>query len=155
MQAYNSIGVGILGLGVIGGQVANVLLQHSERISRQAGVPVELQAAVDVDIAKLESSRIPKQLRSTDPSKVLENPDIDILVELIGGVSPALEILTNALSNGKHVVTANKELMAKHGPQLINFADEKRLSLLYEASVGGGIPILGHLKKELLANDFT
>ena len=155
MQADNSIGVGILGLGVIGAQVAHVLLQQSERISHQAGIPIVLQAAVDVDVSKLEASRIPKQLRSTDPSKVLENPNVDILLELIGGVSPALEILTNALSNGKHVVTANKELMAKHGPQLINLADEKGLSLLYEASVGGGIPILGPLKNDLLANNFT
>ena len=155
MRGDGSIGVGVIGLGVIGGQVARVLLQQSERIAQKVGARVVLCHAADTDTTKLHASGVPEQLLTTDASEMLSNPEVDILVELIGGEHPALEFLTAALSDGKHAVTANKELMAKHGPELIGLAERQGVHLLYEASVGGGIPIIGPLRKDLLANDIT
>ena len=155
MGRDGKIGVGLLGLGVIGGQVARVLLQQSERMAQQVGRPVVLCRAAEIDQAKAEASVVPRELLTTDAKDVLDNPDVDIVLELIGGEHPALEFLTTALSQGKHVVTANKELMAKHGPEVISLAEQHRVNLLYEASVGGGIPIIGPLKNDLRANEIT
>ena len=155
MGRDGKIGVGLLGLGVIGGQVARVLLQQSERMAQQVGRPVVLCRAAEIDQAKAEASVVPQELLTTDAKDVLDNPDVDIILELIGGEHPALEFLTTALSHGKHAVTANKELMAKHGPEVISLAEQHRVNLLYEASVGGGIPIIGPLKKDLRANKIT
>ena len=155
MRSDGKIGVGILGLGVIGSQVAKVLLQQSQRLAQQVGVPLVIGGAADKESARLEASAVPRSLLTTNAKEVLDNPEIDIVLELIGGEHPALEFLTCALSQGKHVVTANKELMAKHGPEVIGLAEKQGVHLLYEASVGGGIPIIGPLKKDLLANEVT
>ncbi|MCZ6892130.1 MAG: homoserine dehydrogenase [Chloroflexi bacterium] len=155
MREDGSIGVGVLGLGVIGSQVARVLLDQTERLAHQVGAPVVLRRAVDIDTAKLQASGLPGHLLTTDAADVVNSPEVDVVVELIGGVHPAMDLLTTALSQGKHAVTANKELMAKQGPELIELAEQNGVHLLYEASVGGGIPIIGPLKKDLLANEIT
>ena len=155
MGRDGKIGVGLLGLGVIGGQVARVLLQQADRMVQQVGRPVVLCRVAEIDQAKAKASAVPTELLTTNAKELLDSPDVDIVLELIGGEHPALEYLTTALSQGKHVVTANKELMAKHGPEVISLAEQHGVNLLYEASVGGGIPIIGPLKKDLRANEIT
>ena len=157
MNQDSSIGIGVIGLGVIGGQVSQALSDKDriKRLSRQIGVPIELRQVADIDLARLQSLGLANKLLTTDASDVLNNSQIDIVVELIGGVKPAIDFISTALAHGKHVVTANKELMAKHGPELIKLAEKNNVQLMYEASVGGGIPIIRPLKKDLLANDIT
>lgn len=157
MHQNRSIGIGILGLGVIGSQVAQALFDNNriERLSLQVGSPMILSQVADTDVEKLQSSGLPDHLLTTNAMDVLNNPKVDIIVELIGGIKPSIDFISTAISQGKHVVTANKELMAKKGPELIEMAEQNKVQLMYEASVGGGIPIIRPLKKDLLANHIT
>ena len=147
------INVGLMGLGVVGGGVAASLLEHANAISRKIGHPVSLKKVLVKDPGKPRDSKLSSALLTTNPEDILSNPDIHVLVEVIGGTLPAFEYLEQALSAGKHVITANKEVMSKHGLELLALANEKRVNLLFEASVGGGVPIVGCLKNELAAND--
>ena len=148
------INVGLLGLGVVGGGVAAALLEQSEAISGKAGRPVNLRKVLVRDAGKPRDVVVPDGLITTNAEDILTDPDIGLVVEVIGGVNPAFQYLKAALSGGKHVVTANKEVMAKHGPELRSLAQQNRVNLLFEASVGGGIPIVGCLMDELLGNQF-
>jgi homoserine dehydrogenase len=147
------INVGLMGLGVVGGGVAAALLDHSQAISQKIGHPVNLKKVLVRDPNKLRDPVIPNELITTNPEEVLADASIQIVVEVIGGTQPAAQYLKDALSARKHVVTANKEVMAKHGPELLELAHQNRVNLLFEASVGGGIPIVGCLMNELLANE--
>ncbi|MAF39388.1 MAG: homoserine dehydrogenase [Chloroflexi bacterium] len=142
-----------MGLGVVGGGVAATLLDRSETIRGKIGRPVKLKKVLVRDLAKTRNSALPPSLLTTDPEEILSDPDIHVLVEVIGGTKPAAGYLKAGLSAGKHVVTANKEVMAKHGPELLSLARRNRVNLLFEASVCGGIPIVGCLMNELVAND--
>lgn len=155
MDNSGKIGVGLLGLGVIGSAVARSLIQKSERLAQQVGRPVVLCGVAERDLAKHKASIVPAHLLTTDATDVLDNHEVEIVVELIGGQKPAVDFIRGALMRGKHAVTANKEVMATYGPELIRLAQEQGVNLLYEASVGGGIPIIGPLQKDLLANDIT
>ena len=148
------INVGLLGLGVVGGGVAAALLEQTEAISGKAGRPVNLRKVLVRDAGKPRDVVVPDGLITTNAEDILTDPDIGLVVEVIGGVNPAFQYLKSALSGGKHVVTANKEVMAKHGPELRSLAQQNRVNLLFEASVGGGIPIVGCLMDELLGNQF-
>ena len=148
------INVGLLGLGVVGGGVAAALLEQSEAISGKVGRPVNLRKVLVRDAGKPRDVVVPDGLITTNAEDILTDPDIGLVVEVIGGVNPAFQYLKSALSGGKHVVTANKEVMAKHGPELRSLAQQNRVNLLFEASVGGGIPIVGCLMDELLGNQF-
>ena len=150
----NPINVGLLGLGVVGGGVAATLLEHSESIAAKVGRPVNLKKVLVRDASRKRDVSVPDSLITTNPEDILSDPDIPLVVEVIGGESPAAQYLKDALQSGKHVVTANKEVMAKQGPELLSVASRHGVSLLYEASVGGGIPIIGCLVKELVANQF-
>ena len=150
----DAINVGLLGLGVVGGGVAAALLEDSEAIAGRLGRPLNLKKALVRDAAKARDVAIPGGLITTNPEDILADSDISLVVEVIGGVNPAAQYLKDALSAGKHVVTANKEVMAKHGPELLSLAQRNRVNLLFEASVGGGIPIVGCLMNELQANQF-
>ena len=154
MTAAPALNVGLLGLGVVGGGVAAALLEQSAAISAKAGRPLHLKKALVRDAAKPRDATIPARLITANPEEILSDPDIGLVVEVIGGVHPAAQYLKDALTAGKHVVTANKEVMAKHGPELLALARRQGVNLLFEASVGGGIPILGCLMDELLANQF-
>jgi homoserine dehydrogenase len=147
------INVGLMGLGVVGGGVAASLLDRSQAISQKIGHPVNLKKVLVRDPSKLRDPVIPNELITTNPEEILADASIQIVVEVIGGTQPAAQYLKDALSAGKHVVTANKEVMAKHGPELLELAHQNRVNLLFEASVGGGIPIVGCLMNELLANE--
>lgn len=154
MSSPPALEVGLLGLGVVGGGVAAALLEQSEAISGKAGRPLVLKKALVRDLAKPRDAGLGAPLLTANPEEILADPDIGLVVEVIGGVQPAAQYLKDALTAGKHVVTANKEVMAKHGPELLALARRQGVNLLFEASVGGGIPILGCLMDELLANEF-
>jgi homoserine dehydrogenase len=145
-----AIRVAVLGAGNVGGGVARILAEKSDIYARQLGRPVELAGALVRDTSRERPFDV--ALQTTDANALIEDPDIDIIVETIGGEQPAHDYIARALENGKYVVTANKELMAKHGPRLLALAREHGVDLLYEASVGGGIPIIAPLKRDLLAN---
>lgn len=150
-----TIGIGLLGLGVVGGGVAKALRGKGETIARQAGSRLEIKGILERDPAKGPRLNIEPELLTTEAQKIINNPEIDIVIEALGGESPAWEYIRDAMLTGKHVVTANKEVMAKHGVELLTLASEHEVNLLYEASVGGGIPLISPLKQDLLANDIS
>ncbi|NQW18951.1 MAG: homoserine dehydrogenase [Chloroflexi bacterium] len=145
-----SLGVGLLGVGVVGSAVARALLEGRTQQTVPGSHPLVLKQAV---VRNLESERpVPRDLLSDDVASVVDNPDVDIVVELMGGEEPASSSIRAALKSGKHVITANKEAIAKNGDELIALAEANGVRLLYEAAVGGGIPIIGPLSSDLLAN---
>ncbi len=153
MAVPEEINVGLMGLGVVGGGVAAALLGQREGITRKIGRPMNLKKILVRDPDKPRESGIPTNLLTTNPEEILTDQAIHVVVEVMGGTQPATSYLKDALSAGKHVVTANKEVMARHGPELMSLAQGSGVNLLFEASVGGGIPIVGCLMNELLAND--
>ena len=148
----DGMAVGLLGLGVVGSGVARALVEKADTLSRKAGCPLRIKSVLVRDVEKPRPFPVPRELLTTDPERVLADPSIDLVVEVMGGERPAADYMRRALEAGKHVVTANKEVMAKHGVQLLRLAGEKGVSLLFEASVGGGIPVIGPLMKDLMAN---
>lgn len=148
-----SIGISLIGLGVIGSGVAKVLLSKSDTLASQVGSPVVLTKVVEKDLTKHGSLGIAADLFTTNFTEILDNSDIDIIVELIGNEYPAFDYISQALIAGKHVVTANKEVMAKHGYDLLNLARKHHVDLRYEASVGGGIPLISPFQQDLVVND--
>jgi len=147
------INVGLMGLGVVGTGVAATLLRKNSPVSDVTGRSVMLKKVLVRDLSRPRDIDLPPGLLTADAEDILADPDIHIVVEVMGGTDPAESYLKQALSAGKHVVTANKEVMAKSGPELLALARENRANLLFEASVGGGIPIVGCLMNELAAND--
>ena len=145
--------MGLMGLGVVGGGVASALLQEPSAVSSRVGRPVNLRRVLVRDRSRPRDVDVPAGLLTTNAEDILDDPEIDILVEVMGGSDPASGYLRRALEAGKHVVTANKEVMAKDGAELMALARANQVSLLFEASVGGGIPIVGCLMNELAAND--
>lgn len=150
-----SIGIGLAGLGVIGGGTVKVLLGKPEALAKSTGSQLILKRVVEIDTTKHGALGIPRNLFTTKFSDLINDPDIDIVVELIGGEHPALEYIREALTHGKHVVTANKEVMSKHWNELLSLAQENNAALRYEASVGGGIPLIAPFQDDLVANDIS
>jgi len=148
------LGVGLLGLGTVGAGVANVLIRKRDALERRIGRPVEIRKALVRDPSKTRPVTLTAPL-VTDPLEVLDDPSIDVVVEVLGGEEPARTLILQAIERGKHVVTANKEVMAKHGPSILRAAGERGVSVAYEASVGGGIPLIGPFQLDLAANDIT
>lgn len=149
------VGIGLMGLGVVGSGVASVLVRKGEALARQVGVSLALQRVLVRNLSKPRTVAIPPGMLTTNPEDLLTNPQCSIIVEVMGGEEPAATYIRRALAAGKHVVTANKEVMAKHGPALLRLAHQRQVHLLFEASVGGGIPLIGPLQRDLLANDIT
>ncbi|MHB1077413.1 homoserine dehydrogenase [Thiobacillus sp.] len=145
------INVGLLGLGTVGGGTLTVLRRNAEEITRRAGREIRvLRAAVrNLDKAKALAGDLPL---TTNPFDVVDDPDIDIVVELIGGLEPARELVMQAIANGKHVVTANKHLVAKFGNEIFAAAQAQGVMVAFEAAVAGGIPIIKALREGLTAN---
>lgn len=146
-----AVRVALLGAGNVGAAVAQTLVEKQDVYAHLLGRPLKLVAALVRDTAKPRPG-VDASILTTDASRVLDNPDVDIVIELMGVEQPARDYIAQALSVGKYVVTANKEVMAKHGSGLLAIARERGVDLLYEASVGGGIPIIAPLKRDLLAN---
>ena len=147
------INVGILGLGVVGTGVVATLIDNETSLSHITGRRINLKSVLVRDKLRTREIELPAGLLTTNAQDILDDPDIHVLVEVMGGTDPAENYLRDALSAGKHVVTANKEVMAKSGPELMAIARNNGANLLFEASVGGGIPIVGTMMNELAAND--
>ena len=144
--------VGLLGLGVVGSEVASHLFRYVDSIERKFGTRVEIKKILVRDLSKPRGEIIPDSLITTNPEEVLRSPELDVIVEVMGGEQPAATHISDALISGKHVITANKEVMAKFGPSLLELANRNKVRLLFEASVGGAIPIIGNLSSDLIAN---
>lgn len=149
-----SVGVGLMGLGIVGGQVARVLIDRGEVLAEHIGCPLALQRVkvLPPDLTRPQAKEMEPRLFTTDADEFFADPEIDIVVEVIGGESPALEYIRRALSAGKHVVTANKEVIAKHGAELFGLAQKHQVGLHFEASAGGGIPLISPFQHDLVAN---
>jgi len=146
------IGIGLLGLGTVGSGLAEVLVTRAGNLAEQAGIPLILKKALVRDVNKQRSVALSTSLLTNRPEEILSHPEVDIVVELIGGEHPATEYIEQAIANGKHVVTANKEVMAKHGYKLLSLAGKHNAGLRYEASVGSGIPLISSFQQDLAAN---
>lgn len=146
------VAVGILGLGTVGTGVARLLTEQADRIARRAGRRIDLKWAVVRDRDKLRHGSLGGLRLTTDAQRVLEDPEVAIVVETMGGTDPALGYTLAALAAGKDVVTANKALLAEHGPEVFAQARKSGRAVAFEASVGGGIPIIQALGVSLAAN---
>jgi homoserine dehydrogenase len=147
------IRVGLLGFGVVGGGVARLLSQKAAAIATEIGRDVVLQRVLVRDPQRARAVTLPEGRVTTDPGAILDDPEIDIVVELMGGISPAADYIRRAIRNRKHVVTANKEVMATQGVAILQEAREHGVDVYYEASVGGGIPLIGVFRQDLVANE--
>ena len=145
--------MGLIGLGTVGGQVAQRLLTRGDKLRRSAGSDLRLCRVLVRDPEKKRAVSVPRELVGTDPDLLLEDQDIDVVVELAGGEEPARTFIERAIKNRKHVVTANKVVMALHGPELLELAAEMNVDVYFEAAVGGGIPLISTFKVDLQAND--
>ncbi len=143
--------VGMLGAGVVGSQIARLLIANKSDLASRAGANLEL-VAIAVKDAKLKRDGIPAALLTTDAKSIVNDPQIDLVIEVIGGIDPAKDLILTALNNGKSVVTANKALLAKHGAELYAAADKANVDLYYEAAVAGAIPILRPLRESLVGD---
>ena len=146
------IKVGLIGIGTVGGGTFEVLTRNQEEIRRRAGRGIEIAMVADVNTARAKEITQGRCEVVTDGEQVVNHPDIDIVVELIGGYGVARELMMKAIANGKHVVTANKALLANHGTEIFKAAQEKGVMVAFEAAVAGGIPIIKALREGLTAN---
>jgi homoserine dehydrogenase len=147
------VGVGLLGVGTVGSGVVRLLDEEGERIARRAGRRIELRCAVVRDTSKLRNAPLRDVPLLTDPRRVIDDPEVAIVVETMGGTEPTLRIVLDALAAGKHVVTANKALLAEHGPEVFATARRYGRAVAFEGSVAGGIPIVQALGVSLAANE--
>ncbi|KPA09916.1 Homoserine dehydrogenase [Candidatus Magnetomorum sp. HK-1] len=147
-----NINIGILGLGTVGTGVARLLIQNKDLLSQRLGGQLFLKGVADIDIQTDRGISIPDGIFTDDAYKVINDPDIDIIVETIGGETIAKEFMLAAIENGKHVVTANKALLAKHGNIILQKASEKGVEIAFEASVGGCMPIIKTIRESLVGN---
>jgi homoserine dehydrogenase len=143
------IGIGILGCGNVGGALVNLLQERADDISERTSTLFEVRKVAVRSPSKDRTAQLPREILTDDANAVVSDPDVDIVVELIGGIEPARSLITKALTLGKPVVTANKELMANVGLELAAIAEANHVDLLYEAAVGGGIPIIRPLRESL------
>ena len=147
--------IGIIGLGTVGEGVLKILALENKNIKLKSGAELEIKYACDLNIDREFSFDFDKSILTTDYKKIISDPEIDIVVELIGGETIAKNIIMEALNNKKHVITANKALVAKYGPEIILAAKANCSLFLYEAAVGGGIPIITPMIENLIANKIT
>ncbi|MCX5751162.1 MAG: homoserine dehydrogenase [Candidatus Saganbacteria bacterium] len=150
MSKKDSIKVGILGFGTVGSGVYKVLTENKDAIAEKSGRKIEVKK-----IAEVRPTDLHKGLVTKDATDVVSDPEISVVIETIGGVGPARYFVLQAIKNGKHVVTSNKELIAKFGAEIFKAAKEKGVGVLFEGAVGGGIPILWNLRECLAANQIN
>ncbi len=153
MKKNSEIKVGLIGLGTVGSGCAEILLKQASLLSKRVGGRVALAKVVDRDERRVRSLHLPSSLKAKHWKEIIEDPSIQIVVELIGGTQLAKEIILAALNKGKHVVTANKALLALHGKEIYALAARKNRQICFEAAVGGGIPILRSLREGFAANE--
>jgi len=148
------IHVGIIGFGTVGTGTVHILLQNRKLLKDRTGVDIHLKKIADLDIKRDRGIRLPKNVLTDNADSLLADPDIQIVVELIGGTTVAKEMMLKAIRNGKHVVTANKALLATHGREIFKAAEKANVKVGFEASVAGGIPIIKVISEGLVANRF-
>ena len=146
------INVGIIGFGTVGTGTAKILIGNRKLLRDRTGVDINLKKIADLDIKRDRGIKLPKGVLTTDADSVIKDPDIHIIVELIGGTTIAKEVMLKAIRNGKHVVTANKALLATHGREIFRAAEKAGVKVGFEASVAGGIPIIKIISEGLVAN---
>lgn len=148
----DSVKVGIIGFGIVGGGTYLALTKNAQSIARRAGAPVIVSRVADIDWSRDRDQVVPEEVRTTDAMALCADPNVDVVVETIGGINPALKFVMAAIEHGKSVVTSNKELIAKHGHEILAAAEEKGVDVQFEGSVGGVIPIIRTLKESLEAD---
>jgi homoserine dehydrogenase len=152
MNGVKAIKVGILGLGNIGTGTVEILRKNGGLLERRLGVPFEVVRAADRDPARAQKLGLPPSVFTTDANEVIRDPEVQVVVELIGGIEPARTLILAAMDAGKHVVTANKALLSTHWEEIVTKAEQKRVSLGFEGSVAGGIPLIFAIRRGLVAN---
>lgn len=151
----DSVSIGLLGLGTVGSGVVHMIESHQEELQQRVGCTVKVGKVLVRDIEKYRGVDLDSNLLTQNPEDVISNPDVDVVIEVMGGIDQAREYILSSLKNKKHVVTANKDLMALHGRELLTEAVENECDLFYEASVAGGIPILRSLVEGLSSDRIT
>jgi len=146
------INLGILGLGTVGCGVVKLIQEHADLLNKKIGAPLCIKKIADIDLKTPRGLSLDRAILTTDSNEVVDDPEIQIVAELIGGVDAARDLSLKALRKGKHLVTANKALLARHGQEIYQAAARNQVDLGFEASVGGGIPILRALREGLVAN---
>jgi homoserine dehydrogenase len=151
-MSKRAVNIGVIGFGTVGAGTVAILLKKKREIARRLGFPVVLKRIADLDTRTDRGIKIPEGMLVSDAGLVIDAPDIDIVVELIGGIHPAKEFIIRSLKNGKHVVTANKALLATEGNSVFREADKRNLEVGFEASVAGSIPIIKVVRESLIGN---
>lgn len=149
------IAVGLLGLGTVGSGVVQIIEEHQEKLMYQVGCPIKVKKILVKSLNKERAIKVDPSVLTTDVNDVLSDPEIDVVIEVMGGIEQTKEYLLQALKNKKHVVTANKDLMAVHGSELLNVAADNGCDLFFEASVAGGIPIIRTIVDGLSSDRIT
>ena len=149
MNSQKTLRVGMLGCGVVGGEVARLIVANQKDLTARSGAQLDL---VKIGVRNLARPNVSKDLLTTDLESIVKDPKIDLIIEVIGGIEPARTLILEAFTNGKSVVTANKALLAKHGAELFAAADKSGVDLYYEAAVAGAIPILRPLRESLVGD---
>lgn len=147
--------IGLIGLGTVGGGVAQILLNHSARNELRAGRPLQIVRASARNLKKPREVQLPAEILTSDPLQVATDPNVDVVLELIGGLEPARTIVETAIRNGKDVVTANKALICEHGQALFRLAREHGRTISFEAAVAGGCPIIAAIGQSMAGNQIT
>ncbi len=145
------LGIGMLGCGVVGSQVARLLTEDSGDFAARSGARLSLKRIAVRDLSA-KREHVKSELLTADSNSVVDDPTIDIVIEVMGGIEPARTLILKAITNGKSIITANKALLAKHGAELFEAADKKGVDLYYEAAVGGAIPILRPLRESIVGD---
>ncbi len=146
------IQIGLIGFGTIGTGMVKILQQNAPLLEARLGLSMSLKHIVDLDITSDRGVKVDRRILTTDVAKMIDDPEVAIVIELMGGLEPARTFILRAIERGKHVVTANKALLAVHGKEIFKAADEAGVDIGFEGSVGGGIPIIRSLKEGLVAN---
>jgi len=151
-KPLKEIGVGVIGYGTVGTGTVKLLLENAELLRKRVGVPVKLVRIADMDTKRNRGLKLPAGMLIDDAMRIVRDPGIQIVVELVGGTGAAKDFILESIRSGKSVVTANKALLAEHGPEIVRAAISARVDVGFEASVGGGIPIIRTLREGLSAN---
>ena len=152
-DGVKSVNVGIIGFGTVGSGVVKILIENRDLINKRLGGEITIKRIADVDTERDRGIKVEKGLLTRDYREVISDPDISIVVETVGGIGEAKDVILSAMDKGKHVVTANKALLAEAGDELFSAAFERGVDINFEASVGGGIPIIRTLKEGLVGDD--
>ncbi len=150
----NEISIGLIGFGTVGSGVVKILQENQDLLRARVGIPLRLKRIADLDLESDRGIQVDRSVLTTDANAILHDPEISIVIELIGGYEPARTFILEAFRNGKQVVTANKALLAEHGTEIFSAARAAGAYIDFEAAVGGGIPILRSLREGLVANRF-